>query len=79
MTVLEDDFTIPAIKYDDVGYDAEGIAMTTITQLVELVKSVRSSRALVIAVPGTFDPSTLRDDDTRSLLIDVSRATSPGR
>jgi hypothetical protein len=74
MTVLADDFTIPAIKYDDVGYDAEGIAMTTLTQLIELVKAVRSSKVLVIAIPGTFDPSTLRDDDTRSLLTDISRA-----
>ncbi len=73
MTLLADDWTIPAIRGDEVGYDAEGIAMTLVTQLNEHVKSVRSSKVLVLAVPGTFDPSTLRDADTRTLLEDFPR------
>ncbi len=73
MTLLSEDWTIPVIKGDDVGYDAGGIVMATVTNLKDYVKSIRSTNALVVAVPGTLDPATLRDADSRALLEGLPR------
>jgi hypothetical protein len=71
MKLDEGAWTVPVINQDDVGYDAEGIAMVTFTKLKEYVKTVRSAKVLVLAVPGELDPSTLKDKSVRELLVDV--------